>query len=139
MDERLLSLAHHLAEENFLAGSGPGGQNANKVATQVQLRINVLKLGLSTFVFKRLKSIAGKKLTASGYLLLSTKKHRSQEANRLEVRASLERILQEAHNIPKPRAKSRINRLKKAQRLKTKKIRSEVKLKRTKIRMPIGD
>ena len=138
MDERLLSLAHHLAEENFLAGSGPGGQNANKVATEVQLRINVLKLGLSAFVFKRLKSIAGKKLTASGYLLLSTKKHRSQEANRLEVRASLERILQEAHNIPKPRANSN-KPPKKGSAPEDKKIRSEVKLKRTKIRMPIGD
>ncbi|MEL6738971.1 MAG: aminoacyl-tRNA hydrolase, partial [Pseudomonadota bacterium] len=40
MDKDLLDRAHAIAEESFLAGSGPGGQNANKVATEVQLRVN---------------------------------------------------------------------------------------------------
>ena len=41
MDPSLLDRASAIAEESFLAGSGPGGQNANKVATEVQLRVNV--------------------------------------------------------------------------------------------------
>ena len=32
--------------ESFLAATGPGGQNVNKVATACQLRVDVFKLGL---------------------------------------------------------------------------------------------
>ena len=46
MDDTLISRANALAEESFVAGSGPGGQNANKVATEVQLRVNAYKLRL---------------------------------------------------------------------------------------------
>jgi ribosome-associated protein len=59
MDRGLLDRAHALAEETFLAGSGPGGQNVNKVATTVQLRVNVYALRLPPPVFARPREIAG--------------------------------------------------------------------------------
>lgn len=133
MDEELLSRAHALAEESFLAGSGPGGQNANKVATEVQLRVNIYQLRLPPPVFARLKDIAGSKLTAAGDLLITARAHRTQEANRAAARTKLEEILEAAHKTPKKRAKSRVNRVGKAQRLKAKKARGEVKAKRGKV------
>ena len=133
MQEDLLARAHAIAEESFLAGSGPGGQNANKVATEVQLRVNVYKLRLPPPVFARLRQIAGSKLTAAGDLLISAKEHRTQEANRSEAREKLESLLEEAHRLPKKRAKSRINRLGKVQRLKAKKVRGDIKSKRGKV------
>ncbi len=133
MDDDLLARAHALAEESFLAGSGPGGQNANKVATEVQLRVNIYKLGLPPAVFARLKEIAGSKLIASGDLLITARDHRTQEANRTAARARLEDMLEAAHQQPKKRAKSRVNRLGKVKRLKAKKTRSDVKAKRGKV------
>lgn len=133
MDEDLLTRAHALAEESFLAGSGPGGQNANKVATEVQLRLNIYKLRLPPPVFARLKEVAGSKLTASGDLLISAKEHRTQEANRTAARSKLEDMLEAAHRAPKKRAKSRVNRVGKVKRLKAKKARGEVKAKRGKV------
>ena len=133
MDDDLLARAHALAEESFLAGSGPGGQNANKVATEVQLRVNLYKLRLPPPVFARLRDIAGSKLTASGDLLITAKEHRTQEANRTAARGKLEQLLKKAQERPKKRAKSRINRVGKVQRLKAKKARGEVKAKRGKI------
>ena len=132
-DAELIERAFALAEESFLAGSGPGGQNAHKVATEVQLRVTVYKLRLPPPVFARLREVAGSKLTLSGDLLVSAKEHRTQEANRAEARAKLARLLDEAQRQPKKRAKSRVNRVGKVQRLKAKKARGEVKANRGKV------
>ena len=125
--------AHALAQESFLAGSGPGGQNANKVATEVQLRVNIYQLRLAPPVFARLRDLAGSKLTASGELLITARQHRTQEANRQAARAKLEEMLTQAHRAPKRRAKSRVNRIGKTQRLKAKKARGAVKAGRGKV------
>ncbi len=133
MDERLIDRAHALAEESFLAGSGPGGQNANKVATEVQLRVNVYQLRLPPPVLARLRNLAGSKLTAAGDLLITARSHRTQDANRSEAREKLAEILEAAHRAPKKRAKTRVNRLNKTKRLKSKKARGEVKANRGKV------
>ncbi len=130
MDDTLISRANALAEESFVAGSGPGGQNANKVATEVQLRVNIYKLRLPPPIFARLRQIAGSKLTAGGDLLIVARTHRTQDANRSEAREKLADILEQAHRQPKKRAKTRLNRVGKTKRLKAKKARGEVKAKR---------
>lgn len=132
MDDTLIDRAHALAQESFLAGSGPGGQNANKVATEVQLRVNIYALRLTPPVFARLRELAGSKLTTSGDLLITARQHRTQEANRTLARAKLEEMLEAAHQSPKKRAKTRVNRLGKAQRIKSKKARGAVKANRGK-------
>ncbi len=133
MDEALIARAHALAEESFLAGSGPGGQNANKVATEVQLRVNIYALRLAPPVFERLRKLAGSKLTTAGDLLITARAHRTQEANRQSAREKLEAILEAAHREPKKRAKTRVNRVGKVQRLKSKKARGDIKAKRGKV------
>ena len=69
--ESLTARALRLAEESFLAGSGPGGQNANKVATEVELRVNIYALRLSPPVFARLRQLAGSKLAGNGDLIVT--------------------------------------------------------------------
>ncbi|GAA4048646.1 alternative ribosome rescue aminoacyl-tRNA hydrolase ArfB [Parerythrobacter jejuensis] len=133
MDETLIDRAHGLAEETFIAGTGPGGQNVNKVATSVQLRINVYKLRLPPPVFARLRALAGSKLTAAGDLLITARAHRTQEANRQLAREKLGELLESAHRSPKTRKKSRLNRVGKTKRLKAKKVRGEVKAGRGKV------
>ena len=132
MDKALVDRAHAIAEESFLAGSGPGGQNANKVATEVQLRVNIYQLRLPPTVFARLREVAGSKLTSAGDLLITARQHRTQEANRQAAREKLEDMLEAAHRAPKRRAKTRLNRVGKTQRLKAKKSRAQVKANRGK-------
>ncbi|MCX9147523.1 alternative ribosome rescue aminoacyl-tRNA hydrolase ArfB [Erythrobacter sp. WG] len=132
--EPLASRALRLASESFLAGSGPGGQNANKVATEVELRVNIYALRLSPPVFARLRALAGAKLAGNGDLIVTSKAHRTQEANRQDARAKLAALLEEGQVEPKRRAKTRLNRVGKTERLKVKKVRGAVKANRGKPR-----
>jgi ribosome-associated protein len=128
--EPLAARALRLAAESFLAGSGPGGQNANKVATEVELRVNIYALRLSPPVFARLRTLAGSKLAGNGDLIINSKAHRTQEANRTDARAKLTALLDDAQTEPKRRAKTRLNRVGKTERLKGKKVRGTVKANR---------
>lgn len=122
-----------LAEESFIAASGPGGQNVNKVATAVQLRLDVFALRLSPPVFQRLKTLAGQRMNARGEIVLTARNHRTQEANREDARVRLTELIEEALVEPKKRAKSRVNRIGKEQRLQSKKKRGTVKAGRGKV------
>ena len=124
-----------LLSESFIAASGPGGQNVNKVATAVQLRLDVYALRLPVEVFKRLRLLAGSRMTARGELLLTAQRHRTQEANRQDGRARLAELLTEAFALPEQRARSRLNRVGKTARLEGKKKRGAVKAGRGKVRL----
>jgi ribosome-associated protein len=124
-----------LASESFITASGPGGQNVNKVATAVQLRLDVYALRLPVEVFARFKQLAGSRLTAKGELLLTAQRFRTQEANREDARQRLVALLTEAFNLPERRAKTRLNRSNKHERLEGKKKRSAVKAGRGKVRL----
>ncbi len=132
MDE-VVARALALAEESFIAASGPGGQNVNKVATAVQLRVNIYALRLSPDAFARLKTLAGSRLSGSGDIIIAARQFRTQEANREDARQRLVQMIEQAQIEPKKRAKSRVNRLGKEQRLRGKKVRSTVKANRGKV------
>ena len=132
-DDELIARALDLAEESFIASSGPGGQNVNKVATAVQLRLDVFALRLSPPVFHRLKQLAGSRMNARGEIVLTARRHRTQDANRQDARERLSELIEEAQQEPKKRAKTRVNRVGKTKRLKTKKARGTVKANRGKV------
>ncbi|MBU6268726.1 MAG: aminoacyl-tRNA hydrolase [Sphingomonadales bacterium] len=133
--DAVISRANTLASESFIAASGPGGQNVNKVATAVQLRVNVYALRLAPAVFHRLKTLAGTRMTAGGELVLAARRFRTQEANRADARERLAELLRDAHDLPEKRAKSRLNRVGKTARLAGKKLRGTVKAGRGKVRL----
>jgi ribosome-associated protein len=133
MADEVIERAQALATESFITASGPGGQNVNKVATAVQLRLDVYSLRLSPPVFARLKELAGSRMTARGELLISARRFRTQEANRSDARERLAELLTEAQQLPEKRAKSRLNRVGKEQRIKGKKLRGSVKAGRGKV------
>ena len=121
--------------ESFLAASGPGGQNVNKVATACQLRCDVFALGLSPDAYQRLKELAGSRMTESGEIVITARSHRSQEANRAEARARLADLIGKAHIRQAKRRPTKPSRAAKARRVDSKKARSAVKEGRGKVRL----
>ena len=120
--------------EKFLAGSGPGGQNVNKVATACQLRVDVFALGLAPDAYRRLKTLAGSKMTSAGELVILARSFRTQEANRADARARLNDLVDAALVRPERRIKTRPSKAAKARRVDSKKARSSIKAGRGRVR-----
>lgn len=120
-------------EERFLAATGPGGQNVNKVATAVQIRVDVFALRLVASVYARLKVIAGSKWTNDGEIVLTARSFRTQEANRADARARLAEMITKAHIVPVRRIKTKPSKTAKEKRLTGKSLRADVKKGRGKV------
>jgi len=122
-------------EESFLAATGPGGQNVNKVATAVQLRLDVYALRLAPDVFARLKTLAGQRFTREGSILVTARSHRTREANRQEARQRVAELIERAHRRPVKRVKTKPSKAAKAKRLEGKAARGAIKQGRARVRI----
>lgn len=107
---------------------GPGGQHANKVETQVELRFDVAASQvLSAHQKLRILDRLANRLTKDGVLLLRNQDTRSQQANKERVQKRFFTLIDWALTPPKPRKRSRPPRRAKEQRLDQKRRRSEKK------------
>jgi ribosome-associated protein len=128
-----VSIPEEALSERFLAASGPGGQNVNKVATACQLRVDVFRLGLPPHAYEKLKSLAGSRMTGAGELVITARNYRTQEANREDARRRLAELIAAAHVRQAKRRPTKPSRAAKAKRVEAKKGRSAIKAARGKV------
>ena len=113
---------------SFVRASGPGGQNVNKVATAAQLRFDLAgTASLDAAVKQRLRSLAGRRVTEDGELIIMARNQRTQEGNRREALERLTELLRRALVAPKARKTTRPTRAARERRLVTKTQRRATK------------
>jgi ribosome-associated protein len=120
--------------EKFLAGTGPGGQNVNKVASVCQLRVDVFALGLHPDAYRRLQTLAGSRMNSAGELVITAQRFRTQDANRTDARARATTLIAQAMIRPVRRVATKPGKAAKARRVDAKKVRSSVKAGRGRVR-----
>jgi ribosome-associated protein len=108
--------------------SGPGGQNVNKVASKVDLRVDLDAIeGLSAAARQRLARLAQPRLDSAGRLAVTSQATRDQARNVDDARDKVRRLVAAALREPRPRHATRPTARARETRLAAKKRRAEVK------------
>lgn len=115
-------------EWRAVRSSGPGGQNVNKVASKVELRVDLLAVnGLGAPARARLQALAAARLDADGRLLVTSQRTRDQHRNLEDAREKVRKLVERAMREPRPRRLTQPSRAATERRLRQKRVRATVK------------
>jgi len=108
--------------------SGPGGQNVNKVASKVELRVDLAQItGMHPAARERLRALAGGNLDAEGLLLVTSQRTRDQKQNLEDARDKVRAMIATALVVPRKRRPTRPSKGSVERRIQEKKHRGRTK------------
>lgn len=87
-------------QERFVRAMGPDGQNANRAATAVELRLDIKRSSLPPEIKYRLIALGRKHVTRDGVLVVVSREYRSQARNRKAARGMLADFVRAAAKAP---------------------------------------
>ena len=121
----------HISPEEIeltaIRSQGPGGQNVNKVASAIQLRFDIHASSLPVEIKERLLSLRDHRITQSGWVVIKSQEHRSQDMNRMAAMLRLHDLLALAVVVQKKRKATRPTRSSQLKRVESKVKRGQTK------------
>ena len=121
-------------EMRSIYASGPGGQHINKNMTAIQLRFDIMQAnGIPYEVQQRLIDLGGGRVNRDFQLVITARRHRSQERNRREAMGRLLELVRRAAEVPRPRLRRHSSQASHQQRLSAKRRHGEIKRMRQRV------
>lgn len=118
-------------EMRAVRASGPGGQNVNKVASKVELRVDLGQIrGMDSTSRLRLHHLVARRLDEAGKLVVTSQRTRDQHHNLQDARRKIHDWIAKALTAPKKRLPSQPTRAALERRLAEKRLRAQRKRER---------
>ena len=125
--DALIETIQRISRQEVSRSGGPGGQNVNKVNTQVTLRVPLGQLGLPDDDRERVARRLANRCNESGELVIQVSDTRSQHANREIAVERAAELITTALRRPKRRRPTRPSAAARERRLNGKRRRSRTK------------
>ncbi len=126
-------------EARAVRSSGPGGQNVNKVASKIELKVNLERIrGMDAAARKRLLRIVARRIDSGGRLLVTSQRSRDQYRNLQDARKKVHDWIAQALRPPKKRIRTQPSEASTERRLEAKHHMSMIKQARRTV-TPVDD